>query len=136
MGRVYQTQSPSPERANRGLHPVVYRILVGVAVIWVLAAWILFSGSGYTGITLGVVTLFTIVIVVIPLALRGLWLSHPESHRQDGRTDSFRGWLGRDFDTWQSRISTRDALAGMLIPFGAVVLGAILIGIAFDIARP
>jgi hypothetical protein len=121
---------------NADVHPLIYRIILGGALIWVLLAWALFSGGGYTAITLAVVTIFTAISVGIPLILWRIWKSHPESHPQASARDSFGDWLGRDVEIWGSRLRAKDAIAGVLIPFGAVILGAILIGMVFSLSGP
>lgn len=124
------------EDAHRELHPFVFRVMLAVAIGWVAIAWLLFSGHGYASITLGMITVFTVVSIGIPFVIRNIWTHHPEAHAAGDACDSFRRWLKGDFDTWQSRISARDAIAGILIPFGAVMLAAILIGIVFDLSGP
>ena len=121
-------------QVRRTLHPVVWRMVLAAAALWVGIAWMLFARGGYSSVTLAMVTFFTIVVVAVALGLYQTWRHHPESHPAEAPRESLRRWLASDFEIWGGRIRTRDALAGILIPFGAVVLGAILIGIAFDLS--
>ena len=50
------------------LHPTVYKIVVGLAVWFVLAAWT-FAGGGGTDLVLTVVSLFVLVSLGIPTLL-------------------------------------------------------------------
>src|ERR1041385_1633631 len=64
--RAMTTRS-HPLRHNRpvndGLHPLVYKVLVGLALWFVLSVWILFNRGAYTGLNIAIVTLFFFIAV-------------------------------------------------------------------------
>lgn len=119
---------------RRQLHPFIWRAMLVVAALWVLIAWVLFARSGYSSATVAMVTVFTFVVVGVTTGLSRTWRHHPETHPGAPPRGSLKSWLAGDFEICGGRIKARDALAGILIPFGAVILGAILIGIAFDLS--
>jgi hypothetical protein len=121
-------------RVRRRLHPLVWRSLLVVAALWVFIAWVLFARGGYSSVIVAVVTLFTIIIGTASWTLYRTWQRHPESHPAEAPREDLRNWLAGDFEIWGGQVKARDALAGILIPFGAVILGGILIGIAFDLS--
>ena len=62
---------PLPVHRNRRtseLHPLVYRVMIGLTIWLVLSVWALFSRGAYEGVTLSVITLFFVVLVGIPVA--------------------------------------------------------------------
>jgi hypothetical protein len=124
---------------SKGLHPLVYRIIGALAILWVVASWGFFSGRGYTGFTLVVVAVFAIVVVALAVDLGRLWRGHGEAHPQQdtsSRRMPFRDWLSGEFDTWQSRVQTRQAVIEILLPLGVAILGALLIGSVFLLTPP
>lgn len=121
-------------RVRRGLYPLIWRVLLVVAALWVFIAWVLFARGGYSSIVVAMVTLFTIVIATASWVLYRTWQHHPESRPAEPPREGLRSWLAGDFEISGGRLKARDALYGILIPFGAVILGGILIGIAFDLS--
>jgi hypothetical protein len=127
-----QEKDDRPVRAQ--LPPFIWRVMLVVAALWVLIAWFLFARGGYSSVTLSMVTVFTIIIVGVTTSLSRTWRHHPEGHPGKPPHGSLKNWLASDFEICGGRVKARDALAGILIPFGAVILGAIMIGIAFDLS--
>jgi len=55
------------------LHPLIYRSIIGLTIWLVVSIWALFNRGSYVGLTLGIITLFFLVIVGIPLLLWLTW---------------------------------------------------------------
>jgi len=113
-------------------HPTVYKIVAGLAVWFVLAAWI-FAGGGITDFLLVVVTGVFIVTLGIP-ALLAL------THRARGGGE--RGVPGGQFGDWVSRevhIQTGPvkgifATVETALPIAAVAVGMTLFGLVVHFA--
>jgi hypothetical protein len=113
-----------PARAR--LHPTVYKSILALTLLMLLAAWGFAGPHGYSGLALAVVTLFAIVATVIPLGLSGLWR---REHRREARSGSFHDWLRGDFQTWQERLSAREATINILLVPAAAATGMILLAL-------
>ena len=50
-----------------GLHPLVYRSIIGLTLWLVLSIWAFFSTGAYVGLTLAMITVFFAVVVAIPV---------------------------------------------------------------------
>ena len=109
------------------LHPLVYESIVGLALWFVLAAWMLFGGGDYMGLLLAVVTGFFLIVLAIPLLLWITWRRHRDATVVDN--DSFRHWASGDFAIWQGRLSGTEAAVQVILPIAAVAIGLTLIGI-------
>jgi hypothetical protein len=57
---------PANAPASDQLHPVIYKGLIGLALVFVLSAWGFFAHGGYLGITLAVVSGLFLVAVALP----------------------------------------------------------------------
>ena len=114
------------------LHPLVYQAMIGLALWFVLSAWVLLSGSegDYTGLLLAVVSVFILIAVAIPCVLWLNWRKFPGSGAAEQESESFREWLSGDLETWQGRVSARDAVIEILLPLAAVAFGITALGIA------
>src|SRR5437588_10407129 len=76
-------------------HPWVYKLAAGLAVWFVLSAW-LFDGGGSTGYLFGVVSIIVLVMVGIPAVL-GL-VQRARRQRDEGGRDEgqFGNWASQD----------------------------------------
>ena len=119
------------------LHPIVYKIMAGLALWFVLSAWIFFGSAGYTDLVLTVVSLFLLITVSIPFAI---WLAWSGSGfaREHKTGQRFRDWAAGEFETWQGRVSGKEAAIEILLPLVAVSFGLTVFGIAlhFDVVIP
>ena len=52
------THQNHPYEAHQGLHPLIYRSIIGFTLWLVLSIWVFFSTGGYNGLTLAMITLF------------------------------------------------------------------------------
>jgi len=116
-------------------HPFIYKIVIGLVALFVVAAWATFARRGETGESLGMVTLLLFVAVMIPYLMWLTWKHQqaPQATLQDWR--SFREWAGSSTEVWQGRVKGSDAAINALLPIAAVAIGILLFGVAFDIVR-
>jgi hypothetical protein len=117
---------------NSRLHPRVYAILVGLALWFVLSAWI-FAGSGVIDYLLFIVSGFIMIAVALPGILSAIRRSE-HSTTDSAHPPSFRRWARSGFETWQGRLSGAEAMLQILLPIAAVAFGLTAIGIALHIA--
>jgi hypothetical protein len=114
-------------RDEGGLHPLIYRIAVGLAVILALGIYGFAGGTQkYNGLVLAAAILFVFATVGIASVLR-----HIGQRRQvrDGRPGRFRVWLGREVEVWQGHLKGSDAATTALLPLVAVSVGMVIFAI-------
>lgn len=138
-----ESTEPTTRRAER-IHPAVYKIMLGLIVWMILAAWWgFFSDAGYTGLLLTMVTGFAIMAVVVPYKLWRLRAENRELLRGEerdigsmsGARVSFRDWSHREVGVWQSRLRGSDAAIAALVPLAAGAVGMTAFAIVVHIAR-
>lgn len=113
------------------LHPVVYKLAVGLVVLYVVSAWAMFYRAGDPELLLTAVSGLLLFAILIPFALWLTWRRHRIAEEPAKETLPFRAWMFGDFETWQGRLKGRDAAIDILLPLAAVALGLMLIGIVF-----
>lgn len=113
------------------LHPLVYRIIIGLAAWLVLSAWGFF-GTGYADFSLSVVTVFILVSVSVPALLWGIW--RRDHHGNASDSGSLHDWLLGEFDIWQTHLKGTDAVIAILLPLGAVAFGMTIFAIVKHLA--
>lgn len=121
----------------KGVHPRVYKLAIALAAWLVLSVW-LFAGAGVTDYLLVVVSGFICIAVGLPLILSCVGHNDPARPRAKAEVDqpmSFHDWATSDFDTWQSRLSGRQAAVQILLPIAAVAFGMTAFGIALHVAE-
>jgi hypothetical protein len=111
------------------LHPLVYKAVVGLALWFVLSAWVFFGGWDYMGLLLAVVTGFFLIAMAIPVLLWLTWRRHREPGAAESGSGSFRHWTSGDFAIWQGRLTGSEAAVQVILPIAAVSIGLTLIGI-------
>jgi hypothetical protein len=111
------------------LHPLVYKAVIGLALWFVLSAWVFFGGWDYMGLLLAVVTGFFLIAMAIPLLLWLTWRRHREPGAAESGSGSFRHWASGDFAIWQGHIAGSEAAVQVILPIAAVSIGLTLIGI-------
>ena len=122
-----------------GLHPRVYTIIIGLAVWFVLAVWI-FAGAGVTDYLLFIVNGFIFVSIALPLILAAVGsndkLPNGEpAERPPAKQQSFHDWVAGSFGIWGGRLSGKEAMVQVLLPFAAVAFGMTIFGVIFHIAE-
>jgi high-affinity Fe2+/Pb2+ permease len=128
---------PLKHSASDHLHPMIYRAMAALAAWFVLSAWLLFGGGDeYFELSLGIVSVFLLIVVAIPFVLWLSWWKF-EGARAGPRRERFREWIAGDFDTGHGRMPARDAVIEILLPLMAVAFGITLFGIVlyFDLAK-
>jgi hypothetical protein len=106
--------------------------------IWfVIAAWLLFGGSGYIDLALAMISVLVFMAMAIPLAL---WRTNLTAQRSAGlsaqqTSDTFDTWLRGRFATWTDQESARTAAIEALLPLAAVAFAITALGIVFDLTR-
>ena len=80
-----------------GLHPLVYRALIGLAVWLVASIWIFFDRGVYVGLTLAMITVFFVVIVGIPLLIWKTWQHNAPANETREPKESFAAWASQNF---------------------------------------
>jgi hypothetical protein len=117
------------------LHPTIYKALVGLALLFLLATWLSFgAGGGYIFIVRVVVTGLFFVAAVIPTII---WLTsrrHPDPEHPHEQSISFREWWSGDIDTGHGRRKASDAAMEILLPIATAAIGMVAIGIVFHLA--
>jgi hypothetical protein len=129
--------TPAAEPASDRLHPLIYRVIVGLALWLLVSVWYFFDTSGYIELALGVITALVFMAIAIPLALSRT------SARNTGRppdapvdhSENFAAWRRGNFDTWTGRCRASTAAIEVLLPIAAVAFGMTAFGIIFTIAR-
>jgi hypothetical protein len=124
--------------ASSELHPLLYWAMAGLAFWFAAAAWLFFSSGGYTDLALGIVSLFLLITVAIPFVIFMAWRGSPVSGEPSSHTQTFRDWVGREFEIWEGRVSGKEAAIEILLPLVAVALGLTLFGVVLhlDVAVP
>lgn len=123
------------DRSNRprsnALHPLVYKLILALTALLVIASWA-FVGAGYGTFSFVVVTAFAAITVGLMLSLNHIWRIW--SHRPLGRSGSFRDWAHGEMELWQGRLKASDAAIMTLLPIAAVAVGMVLFAIVHHLA--
>lgn len=133
-----QHHSHHHRRLEHDLHPSVYKVAAGFIAWYAFAAWLLFASAGYQKLDLIMVSGVMLLAIGIPLIVfftrRHFLRTH--MHIEEAAPHPLRTWLAGDFDTWQARLSAREAAVQILLPLAAVSVGITVLGIAMiaDIA--
>jgi hypothetical protein len=115
------------KRVTDRLHPSLYLALVGLGLVYVIAAWG-FGGDGYTDYLLVVASGLIFIAMAIPATLWRIWRSHP--HDEGEPSGSLREWAATsEFRTWQDRVKAKNAAIEILLPIAAVAFGLAIFAI-------
>lgn len=121
---------------HEGLHPLVYRSMIGLTLWLVLSVWTFFDTGAYGGLVLAVITLFFLVFVAIPVLLWMTWQHNAPPEETRTLAESFRDWTQEDFATWTGGLSGREAATQILLPIAAVCIGMTVFGLVFYLSVP
>ncbi|MCZ0738326.1 hypothetical protein [Phreatobacter sp. AB_2022a] len=111
---------------TRSLHRFVYEAMVGLAVWFVLSAWLGFGAGAYPDYLLTVVTLFILGVVALSL-LSGRFDRHRRMRPgAAGTRGAFGAWKALDFETATGRLKASEAAAQILLPLAAIAFGMTL----------
>jgi len=117
------------------LHPYIYKIMMGLVLWMLLAAWG-FVSSGYAGIALGMITFFLIVSVGLLAVLWRISRRSSETGLDKGRIRTLSAWLDGEVDIWGSRIHGTHAATQIILPLAAAAVGmtVLMIVLHLDLA--
>src|SRR5262252_8873094 len=73
------TDDRSQQRVSDQLHPLVHLAAGGLLIWFVVAAWLLFGGSGYIELALTMISVLVFMAIAIPLALLRASIRAPRS---------------------------------------------------------
>jgi hypothetical protein len=121
---------------NDELHPRIYKTLVGLAIWFVLSAWLLFDRgtAAYVGLMFAMITVFFVIIVSIPALIWLTWRRNVGN--APGGSEPFRFWTTREFKTGTGAVSGGEATMQILLPIAAVSVGITIFGLVFIFAVP
>ena len=130
-----ETRLPVPQGppVYDGLHPVIWRAIIALALWLVVSVWVFFGASGYTDVNAAVVTGLFIVAIAIPTLLWLTWRRHA-GDAADTAVPSFHDWRAGDFDTWTGRHRGARAAIEALLPIAAVAFGMTAFGLVYHLA--
>jgi hypothetical protein len=133
------THTQSPQKVSDRLHPLIHLAAAGLLIWFVIAAWLLFGGSGYIELALAMVGVLVFMAIAIPLAL---WRANVTAQRLDAgpsatekTSESLARWLQGQFATWTGQEKGSTAAVEMLLPLAAVALGITALGIVLELTR-
>jgi hypothetical protein len=133
------THTQSPQRVSDRLHPLIHLAAAGLLIWFVIAAWLLFGGSGYIELALAMVGVLVFMTIAMPLAL---WRANVTAQRSDAASsatektsESLTRWLQGQFVTWIGKEKGSTAAVEMLLPLAAVALGITALGIVLELTR-
>ncbi len=133
----------SSRAASNELHPLVHVAVAALLIWFVIAAWLLFGGSGYIGLALTMISVLVFMVIVIPLALWRAGAKAAGSNarsvasnesRAAGETEPLGSWLRGEFSTSTDRERSSEAAVEILLPVAAVAFGITALGIVFNVA--
>ncbi|HTT81380.1 MAG TPA: hypothetical protein VMF86_17045 [Stellaceae bacterium] len=117
-----ESKDVSQRPVATGLHPVIYRIIIGLCVWLVCSVWG-FAGHGYIGLTLTVISLFVAAVVLIAVILSRILRRDPRRRSEMASGSRITQWLSGDFDARTGRLSGAQAAIEVLLPVAAVAFG-------------
>lgn len=133
------THARSPQDVSDRLHPRIHMAAAGLLIWFVIAAWLLFGGSGYIELALTMISVLVFMAMAIPLAL---WRTNQtarrsagSSHAAERASDTLGKWLRGRFATWTDQERGLTAAVEVLLPLAAVAFGITALGIVFNLAR-
>jgi hypothetical protein len=117
---------PRDRPSSSGLHPYVYAAIAALALWFIVSVWMAFASDGYTDWLLVVVSGFLLIFVGLPFVLSRV----SRDDADDGAPQrSFRNWASCEFDTWQYRLSCKNAAVEVLLPVAAIAFGMTAFGV-------
>jgi len=117
------------------LHPLVYKVVIGLVLLFVVSAWVFFGAWAYMGLALAVVTGFFLIAIAIPALIWLTWRRHREHGAAENGNGSFRHWAAGDLAIWQGRLAGAEAAVQVALPIAAVSIGLMAIGIVLVVVE-
>jgi hypothetical protein len=126
---------PRDRPALNGLHPYVYAAIAALALWFIVSVWA-FGSDGYADYLLAVVSGFILIFVALPFVLSLVSRDDDtDSSAAPAPQRSFRSWVSGEFDTWQYRLTCRDAAVEILLPIAAIAFGMTAFGVVYLVAH-
>jgi hypothetical protein len=136
---IVNTRAQSPQEVSDHLHPRIYLAAAGLLIWFVIAAWLLFGGSGYIGLALAMISVLVFMAIAIPLALwrttRTAKRLAASSQAAEQGSEALDKWLRGRFATWTDQEKGSTAVIEILLPLAAVAFGITALGVVFEFAR-
>lgn len=126
------SDAPHP---NDGLHPLVYRIMVGLGIVLLLGIHGFVGGNQPgNGLVLVAASLFVIAAVGIQLVMARIC----RRRRAAGaiRSERFRDWLGEEFQLWHDHLKGGEAAFAILLPLVAAAFSMVIFAIVLNFIAP
>jgi hypothetical protein len=134
---VMNTHLTRPKPApNDKLHPIVYRLIIGLAAWLVLSIWLLFDRGSYVVLILAVITTFFFIAVGVPLMIAFTWWHNSGAREPSAHAIRFREWLACEFTTRTGVLSAKAAAIQILLPIAAVSIGMTVFGLVLHFDMP
>jgi hypothetical protein len=129
-------QHPAGHLQSDRVHPRVYQAIAALALCLILSVWVFFSFGSYNAVMFGVVTVFIVIAVGLPLILSRVGDGLEDAEHDHHRPAAFREWASSEFNAWSGPLGAKEAVVQVLLPIAAVSIGLTLIGLAFYLAEP
>jgi uncharacterized membrane protein len=84
---------------HEGLHPFVYRSMIGLTIWLVLSVWVFFDRGTYVGLTIAMITVFFVIVIAIPVLIWKTWQHNAPAEETREPTQPFDAWASQRFAT-------------------------------------
>src|SRR5260370_15585195 len=115
------------------VHPVVYKVVAGLAVWFVLSAWI-FAGNGTTDYLLAIVSGVILVSVGIPAMLGLTQRANRGRDEHQDHKGQFGDWASREVHILTGPVKGIFAAVETMLPIAAVAIGMTIFGLVLHFA--
>jgi hypothetical protein len=128
MGKDVIVYRPPP---SDQLHPLVYKVAIGLVLCFVVSAWVFFDRQADVGWLLAVASGLLLLAIVLPSILWRVWRKYDRPASSEGETPPFRDWAAGEFNASDSSLKGSLAATDALLPIAAVGFGLMALGIVF-----
>jgi hypothetical protein len=128
-----QTPVRSAERVSNRPHSAIYKTMVGLALSFVVSAWVFFGSAAHMGLILAIVSVLFIMAIGIPHIL---WRAgEMETNPTEQARIALGAWIRSDFATWTGNQTSVTAAVEILLPITAAAVGIMALGIVWAATR-
>ena len=107
--------------------------MVGLALSFVVSAWVFFGSAAHMGLILAIVCVLFIMAIGIPHIL---WRAgEKETNPTEQARTAFGAWIRSDFATWTGNQTSVTAAVEILLPITAAAVGIMALGIVWAAMR-
>jgi hypothetical protein len=107
--------------------------MMGLALSFVVSAWVFFGSASHMGLILAVVCVPFIMSIGIPLIL---WRTgESEAKPTEQARTALGAWIRSDFATWTGNQTSVTAAVEILLPIAAAAVGIMALGIVWAATR-